>query len=113
MAVGNRFGGRVPLAILAGAEIRLREDFLEAQHLHAAGACLLDEGNVRLDHPVPDLLGPIDTSPFSPIWINPHLSLRIGPPKKSRRSYLWVGKTYSAPAPIDVGQREVTVFSRV
>ena len=57
VAVGNRFGGRVPLAVLARAEIGLREDFLEAQHLHAGGARLVDERKVRLDHLVPDLLG--------------------------------------------------------
>ena len=55
VAVGNRFGGRVPLSILAGAEVGLREDFLEAQHLHAGGAGFVDEGQVRFDHAVPDL----------------------------------------------------------
>src|SRR6185503_11004971 len=55
-AVGYCFGRRVPLAVLAGAEIGLGEDFLETQHLHAAGAGLFDEGGMRLEHPLPDLL---------------------------------------------------------
>src|SRR6185436_1239293 len=56
VAIGNRFGRRVPFAILAGTKVRLREDFLEAQYLHARGARPVDERNVRLEHAVPDLL---------------------------------------------------------
>jgi hypothetical protein len=57
VAIGNRFGGGIPFAILARAEVGLREDFLEAQHLHAGGACLVDEWKMRLQHLVPDLFG--------------------------------------------------------
>jgi hypothetical protein len=53
----SRVGGGIPLAILAGAEVGRGEDLLEAQHLHTGGAGLVDEGNVRFQHLVPDLLG--------------------------------------------------------
>ena len=52
VAVRNRFGGRVPLFVLARAEIGLGEDLLKAEDLHALLGRLLDEGDMGFQHGV-------------------------------------------------------------
>jgi len=53
---GYRFRGLVPLHVLARAEIRRGEDFLQAQDLHTLLAGLLDEGDMLVQHGLFDLL---------------------------------------------------------
>ncbi len=52
--VGNLLGSRIPLPVLAGAEIGLGEHFLETQHLHALLRGIFDKRDVCLDHLIPD-----------------------------------------------------------
>jgi hypothetical protein len=56
MPVGNYLGRGVPLPVLAGAEVGLREDFLEAQDLHTLVSGFLDVGQVSFYHDVADLV---------------------------------------------------------
>jgi hypothetical protein len=57
MAVGNALRSGIPLPVLAGTEIRLREYFLETKNLDALIAGVFDVGDMSLDHDVPKLVG--------------------------------------------------------
>jgi hypothetical protein len=57
VSVGNFLGSGIPLPVLSGTEVGLREYFLEAQHLHALLRRIFDVGNMRLDHPVANFQG--------------------------------------------------------
>jgi hypothetical protein len=53
-AVGDALGRGVPFGILAGTEIGLGKNLLEAQDLHALTARLLDQRDVGVEHRLPD-----------------------------------------------------------
>jgi len=54
--VRNALGRRIPFRVLARTEIGLVEHLLQAQHLHARLTGLVDQGNMRLQHRLGDLL---------------------------------------------------------
>src|SRR5918993_762398 len=55
--IRDSFDHLVPAALLLGAEIGPVEELLQAQELHAAAPCLLDERHVLVDHAALDLVG--------------------------------------------------------
>ena len=74
---GIASAARYHLRVLARAEIGLGEDLLQAQHLDALAAALLDERQVRLDHQLADLVRRHRRIALEAIWMSPAFTLVI------------------------------------